>query len=281
MNLPASTPLSTSPAISVVMPTYNANRFVGAAIESVLAQTFEDFEFIIVDDYSTDGSSELLRHYAERDSRIRVMTNVRNLDFVCSRNLGIAHARGAFIANMDSDDVAVATRLAEQYAFMKANPAVGVCGAAVILIDENDRELGIRRYRADDRELRARWFLFNPVAQPVTMIRKDVLDETGPYNPDHILADDLDLWFRIGIRHRLANLQTPLLKYRVHQGSATGRRLADMHRAAARVRSIARSEYGYRPSMMMRVGETLASWSMVIPPEQRILMFNWLRSRWS
>jgi len=263
------------------MPAYNAHRFVGAAVESILAQTFENFEFIIVDDCSTDGSSEVLRRYAERDRRVRLLTNARNLDFVRSRNLGIAEARGEFIANMDSDDVALPTRLAEQYAFMKANPAVGVCGAAVIVIDEHDRELGIRRYRADDRDLRARLFLFNPVAQPVTMIRSDVLHDTGSYNPDHILADDLDLWFRIGIRHRLANLQTPLLKYRVHPGSATGQRLADMHRAATRVRAIARREYGYRPSVVMRTGEILASWTMVIPPEQRIAMFNWLRSRLS
>ena len=273
--------MRTSPTISVVMPTYNANRFVRTAVESILAQTFEDFEFIIVDDCSTDGSSEILQHYAERDRRIRVLTNARNLDFVRSRNRGIAEARGVFIANMDSDDIALPTRLAEQCAFMKANPAVGVCGAAVIVIDENDRELGIRRYRADDRDLRARLFLFNPFAQPVTMIRNDVLDDTGPYNPEHILADDLDLWFRIGIRYRLANLQTPLLKYRVHRGSATGQRLTEMHRAAARVRAIARREYGYRPSVVVRAGEILASWTMVIPPKQRIAMFNWLRSRLS
>ena len=239
------------------MPTYNANRFVRTAVESILAQTFEDFEFIIVDDCSTDGSSEILRQYAERDRRIRVLTNTRNLDFVRSRNRGIAEAGGVFVANMDSDDVALPTRLAEQYAFMTSNPAVGVCGAAVILIDENDCELGIRRYRADDRDLRARLFLFNPFAQPVTMIRRDVLDDTGPYNPDHILADDLDLWFRIGVKYRLANLQTPLLKYRVHRGSATGKRLSDMHRAAARVRAIARRDYGYRPSLVMRAGEML------------------------
>jgi hypothetical protein len=164
---------------------------------------------------------------------------------------------------------------------MKANPAVGVCGAAVIVIDENDRELGIRRYRGDDRDLRARLFLFNPFAQPVTMIRNDVLGDTGPYNPDHVLADDLDLWFRIGIRYRLANLQTPLLKYRVHRGSATGQRLTDMHRAATRVRAIARREYGYRPSVVVRAAEILASWTMVIPPKQRIAMFNWLRFRLS
>ena len=169
------------------MPTYNANRFVRTAVESILAQTFEDFEFIIVDDCSTDGSSEILRQYAERDRRIRVLTNTRNLDFVRSRNRGIAEAGGVFVANMDSDDVALPTRLAEQYAFMTSNPAVGVCGAAVILIDENDCELGIRRYRADDRDLRARLFLFNPFAQPVTMIRRDVLDDTGR-NADKVRA---------------------------------------------------------------------------------------------
>jgi len=273
--------MSSSPAISVVMPTFNASRFVGAAVESILAQTFGDFEFLIVDDCSTDGTSDILRQYAARDGRIRVLTNPRNLDFVRSRNRGIAEARGAFIANMDSDDVALPTRFAEQYAFMKANPAVGVCGAAVVVIDENDREFGIRRYRADDAGLRARLFLFNPFTQPVTMIRRDVLDETGPYDPDHILADDLDLWFRIGIKYRLANLQTPLLKYRVHRGSATASRLAEMHRAAIRVRAIARREYGYRPSVVMRAGEILASSTMIIPPELRIAMFNWLRFRLS
>ena len=273
--------MRTRPEISVVMPMYNGRRFVARAVESILAQTFADFEFIIVDDCSTDGSSDIVRQYSERDGRIRLLTNGRNLDFVRSRNRGIAEARGAFIANMDSDDVALPARLAEQHAFMTANPTVGVCGAAVILIDEDDRELGVRRYRTDDRHLRGRLFLFNPFAQPVTMIRQDVLDEIGSYNPDHILADDLDLWFRIGMKHRFANLEMPLLKYRVHAGSATGQRLEEMHRAASRVRAIARREYGYRPSMVMRAGEMLSSWTMVIPPEQRIAMFNWVRSRFS
>jgi len=273
--------VTSSPSVSVVMPSYNSKRFVRLAIESILAQTFDDFEFLIVDDCSTDGSTEILQRYAARDRRIRVLTNPRNLDFVRSRNLGIAEARGAFIANMDSDDIALPTRLADQYAFLTANPNVGVCGASVILIDEQGRELGVRRYRAEDRHLRARLFFFNPVAQPVTMIRRAVLEQTGPYNPDHILADDLDLWFRIGARYQLANLEAPLLKYRIHEGSATGRRLDDMQRAALRVRAIARCEYGYRPSTIARASNALLSWSILLPPGRRIAMFNWLRSRLS
>jgi glycosyltransferase involved in cell wall biosynthesis len=269
------------PAISVVMPTYNARPFVGLAVESILAQTFEDFEFVIVDDGSTDGSTDVLREYAARDSRIRLLRNDVNLDFVRSRNSGIAASRGSFIANMDSDDIALPDRLSAQYAFMRANPEVGVCGAAVILIDADGRDVGIRRYRADDGGLRARLFLFNPFAQPVTMIRKDALDAVGLYDPDLVLADDLDLWFRIGRHYRFANLDAPLLKYRVHPGSATGSRLRDMQRAVARVRAIARREYGYRPSTMGRVGALIARCSEIVPSQQRIAIFNWVRSRLS
>lgn len=269
------------PGISVVMPTYNAGRFLSEAVESILAQTFDDFEFVIVDDCSTDGSGDLLRAYAARDSRIRLLRNDVNVDFVRSRNRGIAAARGSFIANMDSDDIALPNRLSAQYNFMRANRDVGVCGATVILIDGDGRNVGIRRYRTDDRGLRARMFLFNPFAQPVTMIRRDALDAVGLYNPDHILADDLDLWFRIGRHYRFANLDAPLLKYRVHPGSATGSRLRDMQRAVARVRAIARREYGYRPSTIGRVGALIARCSEIVPSQQRIAIFNWVRSRLS
>jgi glycosyltransferase involved in cell wall biosynthesis len=270
-----------SPAISIVMPTYNAGPFVGPAVESILSQTFGDFEFLIVDDCSTDGSSEVLREYAARDARIRLLRNDVNVDFVRSRNRGISAARGTFIANMDSDDIALPDRLSAQYAFLQANPDVGVCGAAIVLIDAHGREVGIRRYCTDDEGLRARLFLFNPFAQPITMIRKDVLDAVGLYNPDYILADDLDLWFRIGRHYRLANLDRPLLKYRVHPNSATGSRLHEMQRAVARVRAIARREYGYRPSMVGRVGGLVARCSEMVPAEQRIAIFNWVRSRLS
>ncbi len=269
-----------APAVSVVMPTYNAARFVGAAVESILGQTFTDFEFVIVDDCSNDGSSELLREYASRDGRIRLLRNERNLDFVRSRNIGIGEARGPLIANMDSDDIALPERLAAQHAFMLAHPDVGVCGAGIFLIDEDGRDLGVRRYRCDDQGLRDRFFLFNPFAHPITMIRRHVLDEVGLYNPAHVLADDLDLWFRIGTRYKLANLDRPLLKYRVHPGSATGSRLQAMQSAVLRVRQIAREQYGYRASLTGRMAAFAARCSEIVPAPQRIAMFNWLRSRW-
>jgi glycosyltransferase involved in cell wall biosynthesis len=268
-----------TPAISVVMPAFNTRRFAARAIDSILDQTCADFEFIIVDDASTDGSAEMFRDYAARDARVRVLRNDANLGFVRSRNRGIEAARAALIANMDSDDIALPSRLDRQRALMAARPEVGVCGGDVILIDEDDREMGVRRYRTDDAGLRARLFMFNPFAQPLTMIRKRVLDEVGLYKPEYILADDLDLWFRIGMRHQFANAGEPLLKYRVHAASATGSRLREMQRAVMQVRRIARREYGYRVTPAGHAAAFVTRCLEIVPPRQRIAVFNWLRRR--
>jgi glycosyltransferase involved in cell wall biosynthesis len=261
------------------MPAFNTRRFAPAAVDSILEQTFSDFEFIIVDDASSDGVSALFDSYASRDPRIRVLRNASNAGFVRSRNRGIEAATGEFIANMDSDDVAFPERLERQVAFMRAHSDVGVCGADVILIDDQDRELGRRRYPLDDAAMRARWFLFNPLAQPLTMMRRAAIETVGLYNPELILADDLDLWFRIGRHYKLANLGEPLLKYRVHAGSATGSQLRQMQRAVLRVRTIARREYGYRPTLLARAAQVATACVEIVPPTQRIAMFNWLRTR--
>jgi glycosyltransferase involved in cell wall biosynthesis len=261
------------------MPAHNTVRFLPAAIESILAQTLREFEFIIVDDASTDGSGDVIRAYAGRDPRIRVLINERNQGFVRSRNRGIESARAPLIANMDSDDIALPERLERQCALMDENPGVGVCGGDVILIDEHDREIGLRRYRTDDAGLRARLFLFNPFAQPATMLRARVIEQVGLYDPDLILADDLDLWFRIGARFQLANVGVPLLKYRLHRNQATSKHLRAMQQRVFEVRTRARGQYGYRPSVLSRIGCRLEHCASIIPAQHGVAVFNWLRSK--
>ena len=125
------------PAVSVVMPVYNGEKYVAEAIESILAQTFTDFEFIIVDDGSRDRSPEIISDYERRDDRIRFLAFEQNKGRAAAKNLGIEAATGQYIAGMDSDDVSLPQRLEKQVDFLRANPDIGVVGACAPLTDEN------------------------------------------------------------------------------------------------------------------------------------------------
>ena len=128
--------LNVQPLCSVVMPTYNDSRHLAAAIESILDQTFRDFEFIIIDDCSTDKTPEILEQYRCQDTRIRIVRNAENLGVARSLNKAIALTQSPFIARMDGDDLSLPTRLEKQIAYMQAHPEVGVLGTQNIFIDE-------------------------------------------------------------------------------------------------------------------------------------------------
>ena len=133
-----------APLVSVVMPLYNGERYLAEAIESILSQTFADFEFIIVDDGSTDGSAGIIRDYAARDSRVKVKQLARNSGEAAARNAGIALARGQFVAGMDSDDISLPDRLRAQASFLENNPEVGAVGVHSRVVFEDAQPSYIR-----------------------------------------------------------------------------------------------------------------------------------------
>ncbi len=216
------------PLISVNMPVYNGERFLAAALESVLAQTFSDFEFIIVDDGSRDRSVEIIRAYEARDSRILLAQSQRNLGGAAARNLALALSSGEFIALMDCDDVCRPERLERQLDFLRARPDIGVLGAGARAVDQQLKPL----YDFDLPQRHAlivfNLFLGSFLIHPTVMIRRELLEAVGGYEPGRRTAIDTELWSRLIWRTRFANLPETLLLYRRHEAQNSTTRDAEL-----------------------------------------------------
>ena len=208
------------PSISVLMPVYNAERYLGEAIESVLGQGFGDFEFLIVDDGSTDGSLAAIRRYTAGDPRVR-LTSRANTGHIVALNEMLAAARGEFVARMDADDVALPGRFEHQVAFLREHPDVVCVGGAFQMIDEAGRYLTtIYPPEGDDRIQELALQGHCPINHPSAMFRREAAIAVGSYREEMLACpEDLDLWLRLGEVGRLANLSRPVLKYRQHNQS--------------------------------------------------------------
>lgn len=217
------------PKVSVVMAVYNGEKYLREAVDSILGQTFTDFEFIVVDDSSTDRSAEIVGAYA--DPRVILVRNERNLGLTLSLNRGLDLARGEYVARMDCDDISLSERLARQVAFMDANPEVGACSTWALDIDQAGKVIGKRETLVGEQLDNFYWR--TSLIHPAAMFRFD--RTAGPrYDPAMRYSQDYDLWLRIGAAGKLSNLPEHLLLYRVHGGSVT----------AANADRQARSAYG-------------------------------------
>ncbi len=210
---------STAPRITVVMPVYNAERYLRAAIDSILGQTFADFELLIVDDGSDDGSTAIVSSYT--DERIRLIRNECNLGLIATLNKGLQAARGQYVARMDADDISLPTRLARQIAYLDRHREVGVVGSYFHRIDENGRILSTDRRKTKDFLVSFRIYVeaYNPFCHPAVMFRTKGIRDGGGYNPAFPSAEDGALWFQLneaGIK--FATIPRVLLLYRIHGG---------------------------------------------------------------
>jgi glycosyltransferase involved in cell wall biosynthesis len=208
------------PKVTVLMPVYNEERYVSEAIESILTQTFTNFEFIIIDDGSTDGTPAILTEYARQDPRIIILRNETNQGLIAALNRGLEAARGQYIARMDADDVSLPERLARQVAYLDQHPEVGVLGTNVAYIDAEGRLLNEGRPK-DPQPLSPamlQWLLLWRCAiyHPTVMLRQSILAETGlAYDPAFRHAEDRDLWTRLAPYTIIASLPEVLVYYRV------------------------------------------------------------------
>lgn len=206
--------LACTPYVTIVMPVYNGAAFVAEAIESILRQTLADFEFIIIDDGSNDGSVDIINSY--KDLRIHLLRNESNLGVSESLNKGFNLARGVYIARMDSDDISLPERLERQVAFMEAHPEIGICGTWVEILGGTGRQ--IYRYPSDPDTIKC-MHLFGPaLAHPTVMMRRSMLEKLGQwYDPSFKHAQDFELWVRASAYTLITNLEEVLLYYRLHQ----------------------------------------------------------------
>ena len=209
-----------APRISVVMPMRDPGVFLNAAIESILTQTFADFEFIIVDDGSRDGSRRLADAYAATDPRVLVLSSPGK-GIVPVLNHGIGQARGNVIARMDADDIALPHRFATQLAALASRPEVSVVGSNYTAIDIQGRTVRDIALPAASEEIRERLSAGNCIAHPTVMMRRDAVLAAGLYRADFPLCEDYDLWLRLSETTDMINLPETLLLYRLHPAQAT------------------------------------------------------------
>jgi glycosyltransferase involved in cell wall biosynthesis len=209
------------PTITVLMPLYDAKDFLAEAIESVLNQTFSDFEFLIVDD-SSDGSYEIAKAYAEKDSRIRIIKNDPPLGLRKSSNLGIKEAKGEYIARMEADDISLSNRLELQLKFMYDHPEVDVSGCFLQLFGNQD---GQWTYPLSDKEIKAGLIWGITIAHPTTFMKRSFLVEGNHYyNPDGLpYAEDREFFYDMHRSATFKNLPEFLYKYRRSSDSVTKR----------------------------------------------------------
>lgn len=213
--------LASSPKVTVLMAVYNGERFLRQAIDSILEQTFTDFEFVIVDDGSTDSTWQILQEYAEEDARIVLLQNQTNQGLAKSLNRGLEIARGEYIARMDADDVSLPERFDVQVSFLDAHTQVGVVGSAIKMIDAGGNYLKTIRHPKSHSFILWNLCFHTPFAHPAVMFRKEVVDCVGGYVDDLAVNQDRDLWQRLSSVTRFANLPEALLLFRRHNRSIT------------------------------------------------------------
>lgn len=213
-----------NPLVSVVMSVFNGGSFLGDSIESICRQSYANFEFIIIDDGSTDDSESTLASHQKCDPRIHVHRQ-DNKGLIESLNKGCTLAAGKYIARMDADDIAIEDRLLWQVEFMEANPEVAVLGGALQLINANNENVGLYRYPTDANEIDEILILGGcPIAHPAALFKREVFQAVGGYRTIAADAEDYDLWLRIADSHKLTNLDAVILRYRRHSTQVSAKK---------------------------------------------------------
>lgn len=204
------------PRVSLVVPCFNERpEIVQAALDSVHAQTLADFECIVVDESTDPVRAEACRRLCERDPRFVYVHPSERIGLARSLNLGIAQARGEFVARFDSDDICLPQRLADQVAYLQGWPQVGLVGGALEIMDEAGATLAYRHYPEDPAAIARGMQMTTTVAHPTVMFRRELTEQHGGYDPDFRFSEDLDLWLRwLNAGVVFGNLPQVLVRYR-------------------------------------------------------------------
>ncbi len=233
-----------NPKISVIMSSHNGEKFIKEAIDSVLSQTFGNFEFLIVQDGSTDLTPVILGDFSQKDPRIRIITNSGNIGLTKSLNKAIRQARGEYIARMDDDDISLPERFAKQIDFMEKNPKMALVGCLGFVINERGEVIGEKSLALNYPEIKKRLLFNNQFIHSSLMLRKTVLDKEGFCNEKFQKAQDYELVLRLAAKYSVANLAEKLLKWRLLSTSLSWRN-KEQQKYAILARWWAITKYGY------------------------------------
>jgi glycosyltransferase involved in cell wall biosynthesis len=200
--------------VTVLLPVYNGEEYLKSAIDSILTQTYTDFEFLIINDGSTDTTENIILSYT--DPRIRYVKNEQNIKLIATLNKGLKLAKGKYIARMDADDISLPERLEKQISFLENNPNVGLCGSYLkSLGTANNQLIG---YKTNSDEIKFRLLFDTHFPHPAAVLRKDILDQFGlEYEAEYIHVEDYVLWNRMAEHTDLAILPEVLVLKREHE----------------------------------------------------------------
>jgi glycosyltransferase involved in cell wall biosynthesis len=253
----------TRPTVSVILPVYNAGEFLRAAVESVLKQSFLDFELIALNDGSTDSSGTLLDQLAQLDPRVRVV-HQPNTGLIATLNKGIELSRADLIARMDADDISTPSRLALQVAFMQQHPHVVLLGGSYVLSNEIGLPIRTMRPALDDATLQEQCLSgTQPICHPLAMFRKEAAITVGGYDARYVAAEDLDFFLKLGEVGPMACIADVLLYYRQHENSVSEKK-QDTQLANQRLAC----EAAYERRGLSRTFAPVRAWRPTNPSEQ-------------
>lgn len=222
-----------APKVTVLMPVYNAARYLREAMESILSQTFSDFELLIIDDGSTDAGPAIIDSFD--DPRIRLIRHEKNLGLIATLNEGLRAAKAGLVARMDADDIAHPDRLEKQVAVLDGNSDIVLVGSDVEIIDEQGRVISYEPKPVGSQAIKIILSVICPIAHPAALFRKEPVLKRGGYG-DLYVAEDYDLWTRLSRDGEFANLPLPLLKYRINPEGESLRKTRHQERNSKVVR---------------------------------------------
>ena len=204
--------------LSVLMTNFNEERYINESMESILENTIDNFELIIVDDGSTDTSLDIIERWQQIDSRIKLIRNLSNLGVAKSKNLGLAYCSGEFIAMMDADDICMPNRLESQLHFLESNPEISLCGGAMnLILDEGDK-----LKQAITHNIEKTLMIQNSFNHPTIMFRRHLVDSgIFRYSPRFKHTEDYRLWTQLSYKIGLGNLDAPVLRFRANKSAST------------------------------------------------------------
>lgn len=211
------------PKISVIMSVYNGKPYLKEAVESILNQTYKNFEFIIVDDTSTDDSWYFLKTL--KDTRIRIIRNKSNIGLANCLNIALKTAQGEYVARMDADDISYPERFTQQLKFLEKNKNISICGTWVDLVNDKGEIIGKKKYptKNSDLEKALRWY--QPLVHPTMMARASFFRQLNGYRPNYDFAEDYDLLSRALGKYKMANVPYTLLGWRLASGRRSRREM--------------------------------------------------------
>lgn len=260
------------PKISVIMPVYNSKSYLCHAIDSILSQTYQNFEFIIIDDRSTDGSWEILTQYAKKNKRIKLLRNSKHYGIFVKAKRAILKTKGDFIARMDADDIALPSRLEKQIFYLNNHKKTVAVGGNCILIDRNGDVVGVKTFPAKFNEIYRYIFKFVPLQQPTLMIAKKRLPKNFHYYIDGMnIAEEVELIFKLFLHGKVENLKDYVLMYRLHENNTSLKnvRKTFILTLLARLRAIIK--YGYKPSFAGIITTIMQIFVVLVFPKSMVL----------